>query len=113
MDRETLKVAVEVFEAQQESEEELGQAVGVSGKELREMKEQVKDPDILGVFSLGKCFFVWGDNGCGVIVVGVLRLGISLICLFGEVWDELCRIKLCRRWWMIPYIQYYRLSWKG
>ena len=43
VDRETLKVAVEVFEAQQESEEELGQAVGVSGKELREMKEQVKD----------------------------------------------------------------------
>ena len=57
VDRETLKVAVEVFEAQQESEEELGQAVGVSGKELREMKEQVKDT----VCFCGR-FFGWGES---------------------------------------------------
>ena len=57
VDRETLKVAVEVFEAQQESEEELGQAVGVSGKELREMKEQVKDT----VCFCGR-FFGWRES---------------------------------------------------
>ena len=63
VDRETLKVAVEVFEAQQESEEELGQAVGVSGKELREMKEQVKDTVCFwgDFFLVGEMFFLFGE----------------------------------------------------